>query len=120
MHGAGGRAGPPSVQDLTCLSPQTASRPRGRIQPTGPSNDQYPPIRAPCAVRRGAIQVRAAGPAMGEKFDYIVVGGGAAGCVLANRLTADGSKKVLLLEVRLAERGLGKGVGVGPLERLQI
>lgn len=37
-------------------------------------------------------------PAKG-KFDYILVGGGSAGCVLANRLTADGTKSVLLLEV---------------------
>ena len=31
-------------------------------------------------------------------FDYIIVGGGTAGCLLANRLSADASKKVLLIE----------------------
>lgn len=33
-----------------------------------------------------------------EEFDYVIVGAGSAGCVLADRLTADGSHKVLLLE----------------------
>ena len=33
-----------------------------------------------------------------EQFDYIVVGGGSSGCVMANRLSEDGASRVLLIE----------------------
>ncbi len=33
-----------------------------------------------------------------QPFDYIIVGAGTAGCLLANRLSADASKRVLLIE----------------------
>ena len=41
-----------------------------------------------------------------EQFDYVIVGAGSAGCVLADRLTADGRNKVLLLEYGGSDRSI--------------
>ena len=35
---------------------------------------------------------------MDQRYDYLIVGGGSAGCALANRLSADPATKVLVLE----------------------
>jgi choline dehydrogenase len=41
-----------------------------------------------------------------ETFDYVIVGAGSAGCVLANRLTADGKSRVLVLEYGGSDRSV--------------
>jgi choline dehydrogenase len=58
---------------------------------------------------------RAAGSRAPEtlEFDYVIVGAGSAGCVLANRLSADGKHSVLLLEAGPEDTNLWIHVPLG-------
>ena len=50
-----------------------------------------PGMKSLCIAQRREDEV-------GEQYDYVIVGAGSAGCVLANRLSESGRHRVLLIE----------------------
>lgn len=55
----------------------------------------------------------AGSPVRASGYDYIIVGSGSAGCVVANRLSADPAVRVLLLEAGGPDRGFWLKLPVG-------
>src|SRR5262245_41147951 len=82
---------------------------------------------APVVSRRSLASPRARGKVLAPEdqmadvtqiegeYDYIVVGAGSAGCVLANRLSADAGRRVLLLEAGGRDNWIWYHVPVGYL-----
>src|SRR5271156_7015892 len=79
---------------------------RRRAPPSGWARPRRPPQRPVPAPKNDMGESRNCITCIGgriklpgvETFDYIIVGAGTAGCVLADRLSASGRNRVLILE----------------------
>jgi choline dehydrogenase len=82
------------MSDLVCSQRRCVSGTNNKMDQT-----TFQPAKSPASETR--------------EFDYVIVGAGSAGCVLANRLTADGKHSVLLLEAGPRDTNLWIHVPLG-------
>src|SRR5690606_8459855 len=93
---APGRSSPPAP-----APPRWRSRPAILSSPISGCSAGFPPASAPDPTGSTAMTAQHPGA---DSFDYVIIGSGAAGSVLANRLTEDGTTTVCVLEAGPPDR----------------
>lgn len=106
------------VSSLPLLSrPRLQLGTRKAAVTTNKSRTRVRPIFRPVAHAAPADAIQSQFPTTkgdtSSTYDYVIIGGGAAGCVLANRLSADPKVKVLLLEAGKPNDGFYLHVPLG-------
>ena len=86
---------------------------REPAHPVGNSSRSCPPQRSSVIANRFLRRIQPAADPSPREADFVIVGAGSAGCVLANRLSASGRHRVVLIEAGPRDRHLWIHIPLG-------